>query len=253
MLKAERRDKILHTLAGRNALAVSEAVRILNVGEITIRRDFDQLASEGLVERVRGGIRQLRTSDMQPFGLREVSHGAAKLAIGQQAAGLLRDGDVAFIDGGTTTYQMADHLPNCRLRIITNSLRLAAKLETRMHGLSGLEVFVTGGLLYPNSGLLVGSGARQAIEQYHAHWAFLSAGGVNEHGVFNTNEWVVDSERAMIGRAEKVVVMADASKIGRTAMCHVCRLDAIHMLITDAASDTTEGLSDAGLSVVRVA
>ena len=135
-----------------------------------------------------------------------------KQSIGRLAAGLLREGDVAFIDGGTTTYQMADYLPNIRLRIITNSLRLATRLESRMHGLSGLEVFLTGGLLYPRSGLLVGSGARQTIEQYHANWAFLSAGGVNEQGVFNTNEWVVDSERAMIGRAEKSVVMADHSK-----------------------------------------
>lgn len=254
MLKAERRDRILHLLGERGALAVGDVVRLLNAGEITVRRDFDALAAEGLVERVRGGIRQLRKTDMQPFGLREVSHSAEKQAIGRAAAGLLRDGDVAFIDGGTTTYTMADFLPDCRLRIITNSLRLAARLEQRMHSLSGLEVFLTGGLLYPNSGLLVGSGARHSIEQYHANWAFLSAGGVNEHGVFNTNESVVDSERLMMEQAEKVVVMADHSKIGRHAMCHVCRLDAVDMVITDAGEGNEgilERLAEVGVKVVR--
>lgn len=254
MLKAERRDRILHLLGQRGALAVGEAVRLLNAGEITIRRDFDDLAADGLVERVRGGIRELRKTDMQPFGLREVSHSVEKLAIGRAAAGLLRDGDVAFVDGGTTTYTMADFLPDCRLRIVTNSLRLAARLEQRMHALSGLEVFLTGGLLYPNSGLLVGTGARHSIAQYHANWAFLSAGGVNEHGVFNTNEAVVDSERLMMEQAEKVVVMADHSKIGRHAMCHVCRLDAVDTVITDGAEAdevALERFAEAGVAVIR--
>lgn len=245
---------MLALLVQQNVLTLRDAVRSLGVGEVTVRRDFGALAAEGLVERVRGGIRQLRTSDMQPFGLREVSYAVEKQAIGRQAASLLRDGDVAFIDGGTTTYQMADFLPDCRLRLITNSLRLAARLEMRMHGLAGLEVFLTGGLLYPNSGLLVGSGARQTLEQYHANWAFLSAGGINEHGVFNTNEWVVDSERVMIQRAEKVVVMADHSKIGRHAMCHVCGLDAVDMIITDAAGEddpVVEQLSTQGIEIVR--
>ena len=98
-----------------------------------------------------------------------------------------------------------------------------------------------------------GAGRRQTIEQYHANWAFLSAGGLNEHGVFNTNEWVVDSERAMIERAEKVVVMADGSKIGRHAMCHVCRVDAVSMLITDARVEQNETLlelAEGGMKVM---
>jgi len=251
MLKAERRDRILHLLSQRGVLRLRDAVRATNSGEITIRRDFNALAEEGLVERIRGGIRQFRTN-MQPFGLREVSFGKAKQAIGRRAAGLLRDGDVAFIDGGTTTFQMADFLPDYRLRLITNSLRLATRLESRMHGLSGLEIFLTGGLVYPKSGLLVGSPARQMIEQYHANWAFLSAGGITEHGVFDTNEWVVDSERSMIARAEKVVVMADSSKLGRHAMCHVSKLEKIHLLITDAPAEhpTVQKIAEAGIEVI---
>lgn len=256
MLKAERRDRILGYLAERSLLAVKDAVRLLDVGELTVRRDFNALAAEGLAERIRGGIRLERQADMQPFGLREVSHGPAKTAIGRRAAGLLQDGDTVFIDGGTTTYQVADFLPNCRLRVITNSLRLAARLESRLHVLPKLELFVTGGLLHPNSGLLVGPGARQSLEQYHADWAFLSAGGVNAQGIFNTNEPVVDSERVMIAQAEKVVVMADHSKIGRHAMCHVCKLDAIDMILTDAdeANEVMlQQISDEGIQVIRVA
>ncbi len=87
------------------------------------------------------------------------------------------------------------------MRIITNSVGLVAQLEARGKMHPQLEIYVTGGVLYPRSGLLLGPRTEASISEYHAHWAFLSAGGMTERGSFNTNELVVGTERAMIRSA----------------------------------------------------
>ena len=192
---------------------------------------------------------------MLPFTLRQREHSSAKLHLARQAVTLLKPGEVLMIDGGSTTFHMGACLPSFPLRVITNSLHLATVLEERARTQPSLEVYLTGGCLYPNSGLLVGPGAQSTVAQYHANWAFLSVGGVTQEGLFNTNELVVETERRMIANADRVVVLADHSKIGQQAMCHVCGLDQIDYLITDAAAATADILArfqDAGLTIVEV-
>jgi len=141
------------------------------------------------------------------------------------------------------------------LRIITNSLRLASRLDDILGEHPDLEVFLTGGLLHPMSGLLVGAGAQASLAQYHATWAFLSVGGLTGDGLFNTSEQVVESERMMIARSDRVAVLADHSKIGRHAMCHVCGLDAIDLLITDqqpSSAAARRKLHELGLEIMAV-
>ncbi len=197
----------------------------------------------------------MQGDDMIPFALREVQYSDAKEALAGRAAKLLNPGDAVIVDGGTTTFHLASCLPSFPLHIITNSLRLASVLDEKSRHHKGLEVFLTGGYLYPNSGLLVGPGAQSSLAQYHARWAFLSVGGLTTDGLFNTNELVVETERRMIASAERVAVLADASKINRHAMCQVCTLDEIDCLVTNHSeenSDTLKRFEDAGVEVIRV-
>jgi DeoR/GlpR family transcriptional regulator of sugar metabolism len=193
--------------------------------------------------------------EMVPVELREIQHPLEKQALAARAVELLSPGDAVIIDGGTTTSMLATSIPDFPLRIITNSVRLVASLEAHRQNYPRLDIYLTGGILYPHSGLLLGPSAEASVSQYHAQWAFLSVGGITDSGTFNTNELVVEVERAMIGSAEKVVILADHSKIGKQALCSAIGLDEVDILITDEFPEndhTLQKIAEVGVQVIRV-
>jgi len=257
VLLFERTQQILQQLTESESLSVRDAIRLFNVSPATVRRDFSKLSSEGLVRRVRGGVAIAKEAngDIPSFSLRAVQHAREKLALANRAAELLQPDDVVIVEGGTTTCMLGTCIPDFHLQLITNSVRLASMLEGKHITRPQMEIIVTGGMLYPKAGILLGPSAEATLAQYHARWAFLSAGGITEAGVFTTNELVVELLRVMIRNAEKVVVMADHSKISRRAMCHLCDFDCVDMLITDecpSSEPTLEHLAAQGLEVLRV-
>jgi DeoR/GlpR family transcriptional regulator of sugar metabolism len=253
MTTAERHDRIVQTLATQTVLSLRDAIRLTGASEPTIRRDFVALADAGVLRRVRGGVRAVDSAGMAPFALREMTFSDEKQRVARRACALLRSGDVVFVDGGTTTFHLSTCLPAVPLRVITNSIRLADALDEQSRRHAGLEIFLTGGFVHPGSGLLVGPGAVASITAYRANWAFLSVGGLTVEGLSNTNEQVVESERRMIEHAARVAVLADHSKLARHAMCHVCPLDQIDVLVTDQAvidERLTEALTAARVDTV---
>ena len=174
----DRHDQIVRALSERAFVSVAHAVQLTGGSPATIRRDFTKLTADGIARRVRSGIRTVESVGMTPFAMREVQYSKEKEALAQKAAALLKAGDTVFIDGGTTTFHLGACLPKLPLRVITNSLRLAVLIDSPPRRNPHLEIFLTGGCLYPNSGLLVGPGAHGSLAQYHANWAFLSVGGI---------------------------------------------------------------------------
>ena len=234
MLQSERQEKILNYLSNNDYLELANAVEIFNSSPATINRDFNDLADRKLVERVRGGIRPIKKQNgMLPFAFRELQYSLEKESLAKKAASLIKPDQVIFVDGGTTTFHMGMCMPSVPLHLITNSLRLASLLEEQAVNQTNLEVSLTGGYLYKQSGILLGPNTKTTLSQYHADIAFLSVGGINETGIYNTNELVTETERVMIQKAEKTVILADHSKIEKLAMCHVCPLSDIDILITN--------------------
>jgi DeoR/GlpR family transcriptional regulator of sugar metabolism len=255
MLSAERRERIINYLSHHEVLSVQDAIECFDASPATIRRDFNEMAQQGLVNRIHGGIKisKAMAGDILPFNLREDRYSAEKEALCIQAAKLLYPGDAVIIDGGTTPYFIATHLPDFPLRVITNSLRLAATLEAGRMQRMNMDIYITGGNLYPNSGVLLGPNAVASLKQYHANWAILSVGGITEQEVSNTNDLVVETERTMLDHADQVMVLADHSKLGLRAMTHLCGLDRIHYLITDnwpASKPLLDKIADMGVKVI---
>lgn len=253
MTQQERQSKMLGYLASKEYLGVSDAAGLFNASLATVRRDFDEIVSKGLASRFRGGVRVEKAGEMVSFDLRQCTHAPEKEAVAKRASELIAEGDVVFIDGGTTTYQMAMFLPDIRMTVVTNSIRLADALERRTGGRRLIEIYLTGGRLLPDSGMLVGPGARAGLAPYHAAHAFLSAGGITERGIYNTNEQVVEAERVMIDNADKTVVLIDHAKLGRTALCHVAPLDRVSTLIIDVGavdSPVLKACSEFGVEVL---
>ena len=236
MLPHQRRRLIQDYLVGKDALSVVEAVRLLRVSPATVRRDFTALARDQALKQVRGGVASIEKTnapEIPSFEMRAVQHHREKSAIAARAATLLHPYDAVMVEGATTTIMLHEFVPQTPLRIITNSVRLVALLDENYKHYSGLEVYLTGGMLYPRTGLVLGASALSSLRQYHAQWVFLSTGGITEAGISTTSELVLEIARGMIEAAEKVAVLGDFSKLGKKAMCHVCELEDVDVLITN--------------------
>ena len=250
MKRRLRLKQILQLLQDDPELSLQEACERLAASSATIRRAFVELEQTGQVERTWGGIRLAGPGALQmgppAFAKRLEQETDAKRAIARAAAELLRDGDVVMIDGGTTTFQLAEFIALKRIRVITNSLVIAQAIDRLKAGKLGAEVYLTGGLLEPESGLVVGPQAEEFLKRYRAQWAFLGAAGVDAKSVTNYNEAVLASEKRMIAQAEKLVVLADATKLGKQAMCVLCPIGEVDHLFTQKSSATSAMLRQIG-------
>ncbi len=257
MIPHERQRIILDHLEKYEVLTVEDAVQLLKASPATVRRDFNELARQHLAIRTHGGVGSARLSsgDMVPFWCKAEQYAKEKSAILKEATGYIKPNDIVMVDGGTTTYHLAEHLPSFPFRVISNSVRLAVAIDERRTSDVNAELFLTGGYIYPQSGLLIGPQAETAFSRYHANLALISVVGICADGLYNSNEFIVETQLAMMEKAERVVVLADHSKIGVRSMCHVCGLDKVHTLITDAHPSTVfalKQLEGEGLRVIAV-
>ncbi|GAB4249188.1 MAG: DeoR/GlpR family DNA-binding transcription regulator [Candidatus Methylacidiphilales bacterium] len=242
----ERLRQMLAAVEREGELTVQDACKRFGASPATIRRDFQKLHQRGEVEKTWGGI-QLRTRSfnlMPPYPEREVRQTRAKQLIANAAATLVAEGDVVFIDGGTTTFHLAAGLAHRRVRIVTNSIGVAREIERLRRGRVGAEVYLAGGMLFPNSELLVGYQTLRTLADYHAQWCFLSASGLDEEGPSNHDERVVEVERAMIAGADQLALLVDHSKVGIRSMVAICPMTDLDVWVTDRMPEQ-ESISEA--------
>jgi DeoR/GlpR family transcriptional regulator of sugar metabolism len=256
--RRQRLRQFLELLAGREELTVQEACAATGASEATVRRAFAELVSNGAVEKTWGGIRNSAAARglaaPLAFARRVGSEAAEKRAIARAAAALVSDGEVLMIDGGTTTFQMAEFIAGRRLRVITNSLVIAQAIDQYQGSRRGAEVLLCGGTLQPESGIVAGRAAEAFLKRYRADWLFLGCAGVDALRVTNYDEAVLASERLMIERSSSLVLLADHTKIGRTAMCELCGTRELNHLITGegAPADILRQISRSSVAVTAV-
>jgi len=137
---------------------------------------------------------------------------------------------------------MAPNLANRPVRILTNSILIAHRITALRSQSQGAVVYLTGGYVYPGSGLLVGPEAVASLKKYRARWAFPSVGGLDSEGGTNTNQLVVESEMTMIQHSESAVVLADSSKWKRREMVRAFHWSQIAHLVTDSIPRVRRGV-----------
>lgn len=250
MLAEDRRARLLADLNEHGSVRVAEVVERLDVSEMTVRRDLAALEQQGLLRRVRGGaILPQGRSYEPPFVLRRTTQSQEKEAIAAAAADLVNDGDSVALDVGTTTLALAHHLADRHnLTVLTPSLHVARAFEES----PTITVVLSGGTVRPGEGSLVGHVAARTCSEFNVDKLFLGIGGLHpDRGLteFNVDDAIV--KRTMIDHATEVIVLADASKLGRVAFAHVAPVTAVGRLITDRGSDHTilDELADHGVDV----
>ncbi|MEA5048007.1 MAG: DeoR/GlpR family DNA-binding transcription regulator [Eubacteriales bacterium] len=245
-----RRKKILEVLRRDGQVRVSQLSDTLGATVVTIRNDLDALEQDGYLERTQGGaIQTMKNYYNLEFQRRKQEHMELKKAIASAAARLVRDGDTLFINSGTTTYFTAVELKQRKnLNVVTNSISVAVELG----GLPTFRVILLGGDISAQYSFTYGEDVKEQISRYRANWAILSVDGVNPGtGVttYHAEESVID--RIMMERAEKALVVADSTKLGRESFSRISALSSGTILITDHGADPalTERISGEGVEV----
>ena len=251
MIAAERQRRILAVARSRGVVVLRDLVADLGVSEPTLRRDLSAMAEAGLLERTRGGARLPITLIHEPTYLEKVGEaGTEKEAIAAEAAGLIAPGDSILLGAGTTTLALAHCLRDIEeLTVVTNSLLVVNALMAAPR----IEVVVTGGILRRSIHALVGPGTEQTLAALRLSSVFLSGNGLTaSRGLSTPNPLVAASDRALASAAERVVVLADHTKIGHETMCGTVPCSQIDILVTDGDSppDELDRFRDVGIEVL---
>jgi DeoR family transcriptional regulator, aga operon transcriptional repressor len=249
-----RRDRMLTLIQERDFVRVSELADRFDVSEVTVRSDLDALAARGVLRRVRGGaVPRGTTPAERPFEEQEIAAASEKRAIAQAAAAMVHPGDTIILDVGTTTtavaHALADRQELTEVTVFTSSLTIAMALEVAH---PRLTVVVTGGTLRPKQHSLVEPLAGLVFNSIHAGLAFVGCNGVDvDAGVTNVNLPETEIKKLILSAAQRRIVCADATKLGRVALAHVCDLDDVDLLLTDRHADPqiVTALRDTGLEV----
>lgn len=249
MQSEQRKERIAEYLQKVEFASLEEIADQVHASISTVRRDLSSLETSGSLRRTHGGARLVAPrSDEFLFTARDTHQLAEKEAIGRACAELIQPNQSIIIDAGTTVYHTARYLEAKAPQIITNSLPVANHFASA----NRLEVIVSGGVIYPRLGVLVGPLAVDAFLRMHADVAIMSAGGVSLDGITNSHGLLIEIQRAMIQAAQKVIFCFDHTKFGRKSVLPLCDLDSVNTIVTDARApmDLIDGLRARGIEVV---
>jgi DeoR family transcriptional regulator, fructose operon transcriptional repressor len=249
MLAEERRARLLEMVRQRGFASLPDLAGELAVSESTVRRDLDFLEKSGEAKKTYGGVFYTGPSPKLPhFDMRQAAHWEEKRLIGQKAAELIEDGDAVLLDGGSTTYELAQCLLGRPLQIVTNSLPVANLFASS----EASDLVLVGGDMHSRTGVALGPFANEMLANVNVRWAVLSVAGVNERGYYNSSRLLVETERAMMNAADEVIVVADSTKFGHSSVAHLCGLGDVQTLVVDhnIREDWRSRLTAAGVKVL---
>ncbi len=249
MAVEERRTSLLELVQRRGFASLPDLANQLEVSESTVRRDLDALEEIGKVRRTHGGAFYSGPSPNLPhFKQRQEAEWDKKKAIARAAVGLIDDGDTLLLDGGSTTYELACLLVGKPLQIVTNSLPVANLFNTD----SNTDLIIIGGYVHARTGAVQGPYANEMLSSLHVRRVIISAAGINDRGIFNTNRMLGETQQRMMATADEVILVADSTKYGHQSLAHVCPLDAINKLVVDQsiAEEWKKKAADAGVEMI---
>lgn len=237
MLTGQRKAQILDILRRDGQVIAKRVAENLALSEDTIRRDLREMAAEGLLKRVHGGAMPL-SPDLPDFTARRGVSSDVKARLGARGAAMVKPGQMIFLDGGTTTAELARCLPrDFAFTVATHSPTIAAELEHH----PAAEVILVGGKLYKHSMVAVGAAAIAGISQLRPDLFFLGVTAAHPlHGLSTGDFEEAAVKRHIAGQSGETYVMLTEDKLDRVSPCPILGLAAIAGLI--APEETSEAL-----------
>jgi len=230
--KLQRQKVLIDLLSENNVMSIAELSQQLNFSMMTIRRDLEYFELKGIVKRMHGGALLLRSDTGQPsFYERIEEFDEEKSRIGQAAAKMIKPGSIVYLDAGTTSLAMVQHIPDdLEFTAITTGLMTAVALC----GKPRAEVISIGGSIHQSSFSAINYLAVENIKRFSSDIAFIStkAVGITE-GTFEAQLSLIEVKRAIVGMSSKVVLLVDLSKFESKSLCMSVPMKDIDTIITD--------------------
>jgi DeoR family transcriptional regulator, aga operon transcriptional repressor len=245
----ERQDVLRRRIQQQSRITVTEICQEFEISEATARRDLDALAEQGDIRRVHGGALAVRQAPPEPPVLqRTVEQTDTKRRIGQAAAAEIADGETVFLGSGTTVYEVARHLAQRDLTVITNSLLVINELSQS----PTISLISLGGAFRRSELSFIGHITEQSLAELRADKVIIGIRAVDpEEGL--TNDYLAETrtDRAILRIGRKVILVADHTKIGRVSTAFVAPVTAIHTLVTnrEVAGDLVTTFESKGVRV----
>lgn len=221
ILKSERKQLILERIQKQKFVRLEELIEELQTSESTVRRDLDELEVAGKLRRVHGGAEPPASLQMEEsIQQKSIKNVQEKRRIAQKAAELLEDGDVVFVDAGTTTDLLIDYLQQSQLTVVTNSIHHAVKLVDKR-----IPTIIIGGFVKESTDASIGAIATAQIQQLNFDKAFLGMNGVDKQFLTTPDSEEASIKRTVLENAKQSYILADGSKIGQVSFVKVASVD----------------------------
>lgn len=253
MLRHERHRAIIGQLEKKETLSLEDLIGVIPTSESTLRRDIDYLSDMKQLRKVRGGItrveRQLEESRLttSPFFSEQLKNADRKATIGKAAADLLAGNESIIINGGTTTWHMAEHLPKSGLTILTNSLPVIDYIAKQ----TGNRCFANGGEVFHHHMIILGH-LQSESPNFFGDLFFSGCQGISPWGIMEGDPLLVHAEQEFISQSEKLIILADSSKFTTRKSIIMCPLSKVHTVVTDDHIDdeSCKMLEEAGVRLI---
>lgn len=250
MIAENRREQLRNIIRQRKFVSLPQLAESLSVSESTVRRDLDKLRQSGEIFRTHGGAYATNSDDVSfPFFDSNLSKNVMeKKNIAKKAAELIESGQSILLDGGTTTYLLAQELIGRQLSVVTGSLPIVDLLSQDVT----CDLIVVGGNLCRRTGVCQGPVADRMLNQIHVHKAIMSVAAVSDSGFYNHNLLLVETERAIMRSADQVIIIVDSTKFGQQSLAHVCSLDQVQYIVTDGriSAEWRRKIEKAGVKLI---
>lgn len=235
MLAEQRARTILQQVSQHQTVSVADLCALTGASEATIRRDLNALARIGKLNKVHGGATSLEAEEFlaqEPDADTKRLYAREKEKIARYAAGLVGEDDVVYLDTGTTTLHMAEHLKGSKALFVTSSVEFACRLTEH-----SLKVYVLGGMLKPGTVDIVGAEALAELGRFNFSKVFLGTSGVSVSQGFTTPDPEAAAlKRIAASRAQSVYMLADSTKFGRVTAATIFPLEEA-VIITERLTD----------------
>jgi DeoR family transcriptional regulator, fructose operon transcriptional repressor len=246
-----RKAKILQALDEQGGTVdVRKLALLLDLSDMTVRRDLNTLAEQGLIQRTHGGAMLPGLGDRPvSFAGKSAQHNEAKEYIAQQAAKEIADGDILFMDCGSTVFRLCPYIRHKPVTVITNSLPIIAELLN-----SKVTLNLIGGQVDKERQAVHGLTAEQHIARYRADKAFIGVDGISlANGLSANGETEAAHTIALMRQANQTYLLCDSNKIEQDRYLQFAPLTAVDVLVTDKNADSgiLKAYEEAGVRVIR--
>ncbi len=250
-MKAKRLEEMESYILANGSVTMEELRDHFGISMNTVRRDIAEIVRPGYIEKVYGGVKaQTRVPALVPYSVRSSSPDDAKRRICMEAGRMVKDGDIIFIDSGTTTVHIMDAIRDKSVTVITNNIEVMVQaLE-----LDNIRIIVMPGEIHRKTHSITGEDSAAFLSHLNTDVAFMAATGASFSGVTNSSPLEYSIKRAAVAHTKRAVLLITGGKFGVTSLLTYASLSQFQSVITDSsiAPEYRQKLKEANTELIVV-